>query len=740
VLLAMVALAGCGTTAEEHFARAREYEKQGKDPEAAVEYLRTIEEQPQHGDAHYRLAQAYERIGDSANAAKSYIRAADILNDNAEVQLKGGTMLLLNKRFEEARTRANRALSIDPRNIPAQILLAHALSAMRQTGPALAAIQKAIELDPTRGGTYADFAMFQFSTGSFEQGETNLKKAADATPPTAMAQMTLASLYWAQGRLDEAEVYLKRAVETDVTGVRASRALATFYLGNNRADEAEQHLKTIADRTRSIASRLALADYYITLRKPDQARLLLNQLATEAPSYDAARSRLAALLYADGKRDDAHAFLDATLGEKPDSARARLTKASFLLAEHKLDEAVTQLKAALAADAASVQAHYLLASIYAARQDPVSAAAEFNQILSIDPDSVPAMMELARLNLAAGRSEVAAQFAQQAVDARPSVDTALLLARTLVGRREISRAEIVLRPYLANATSADVLTTAGEVYVGIGESQRGRALIERAAALNPDDPVPVESLVALDLNEGNLRGARATIEPRLMRRPKDSRLLVLGARVAGSGGDSARMAELLKAAVENDPNNTMAYALLGQLYATQGKLEDALREYDRITARDPRSVPAHTMAAMILEGLGRIDDAQKRYQRVLDIDARAGVASNNLAWLYAAHGGNLDQALQLAQTAKESMPETPDVNDTLAWIYYRKELPEMALPPLRIAVERQPANAVYHYHQGLVYMKTGDLDSARESLEKALKLDPRFSGAEDARKALQQLP
>jgi tetratricopeptide (TPR) repeat protein len=346
------------------------------------------------------------------------------------------------------------------------------------------------------------------------------------------------------------------------------------------------------------------------------------------------------------------------------------------------------------------------------------------------------MMELARLNMAIGRADVAAQLAQQAADARPNIDAALLLARSLVGRREISRAETVLRPYLADTTRADVLRLAGDIYVGIGESTRARDLLERAATLNPDDPAPVEGMVSLDLGEGNLARARAAIEPRLRRRPKDSRLLVLGARVAGAGGDGPRMMTLLKSAIDNDANNTDAYALLGQLYATQGRLEEAVQEYDRISARDPRSVPAHTMAGMLLDGLGRFDAAKQRYVRALEIDPRAAVAANNLAWLYAEKGGNLDQALQLAQLAKERMPEAPDVNDTLAWIYYRKDLPDMAVPPLRLAIERQPDNPIYHYHLALVFMKTGDIDSARESLERALRLNPAFDGAQDARKTL----
>ena len=94
-----------------------------------------------------------ERVGDLSNAAKSYIRAAAILVNDAEAQIKGGTMLLLNKRFEEARDRANRALILEPRNIRAQVLLAHALSGMRQTGQALASIQKAITSTDQRDTT-----------------------------------------------------------------------------------------------------------------------------------------------------------------------------------------------------------------------------------------------------------------------------------------------------------------------------------------------------------------------------------------------------------------------------------------------------------------------------------------------------------------------------------------------------------------------------------------------------------
>ena len=124
---------------------------------------------------------------------------------------------------------------------------------------------------------------------------------------------------------------------------------------------------------------------------------------------------------------------------------------------------------------------------------------------------------------------------------------------------------------------------------------------------------------------------------------------------------------------------------------------------------------------------------------MLEIDPRAAVAANNLAWIYAQDGGNLDIALQLAQTAKSQLPDQPEFNDTLGWIYYKKDLATLAIPPLQQSVEKDPKNPVYHYHLGLAYAKSGDKGKAKSSLEQALKLKPDFEGAAEARKVLASL-
>jgi Flp pilus assembly protein TadD len=142
------------------------------------------------------------------------------------------------------------------------------------------------------------------------------------------------------------------------------------------------------------------------------------------------------------------------------------------------------------------------------------------------------------------------------------------------------------------------------------------------------------------------------------------------------------------------------------------------------------------MVAMLLEAQGHASDAEKQYQQVLGIDARAAVAANNLAYIYVASNRNLDQALQLAQVAKEQLPNEPHVNDTLGWIYVKKNMASAALIPLELSVKKTPDDPVAQYHLGIAYEQSGDWNKAKTALNRALTLKPDFDGAAEARKAL----
>jgi tetratricopeptide (TPR) repeat protein len=94
-------------------------------------------------------------------------------------------------------------------------------------------------------------------------------------------------------------------------------------------------------------------------------------------------------------------------------------------------------------------------------------------------------------------------------------------------------------------------------------------------------------------------------------------------------------------------------------------------------------------------------------------DARSVIAANNLAYMYAETGENLDRTLSLAQVAVEQAPDNPALQDTLGWVYYKRDLPDLAVRAFEQSVAKQPAHALYHFHLRMGYAKSGYFDRAR---------------------------
>src|SRR5690349_18855554 len=144
--------------------------------------------------------------------------------------------------------------------------------------------------------------------------------------------------------------------------------------------------------------------------------------------------------------------------------------------------------------------------------------------------------------------------------------------------------------------------------------------------------------------------------------------------------------------------------LAGVLLAA-GKRDAALLQFDQLAQRDSTNLAARTMAAMIVHSQEKIEDAKKRYADIVNANPTAVVAANNLAWLYAEEkdGRNLDEALRLAQGAVRS--ENAETLDTLGWIYYKKQLPALAIPSFEKAIEKTPDNPAYHCHLALARLR-----------------------------------
>ncbi len=139
-------------------------------------------------------------------------------------------------------------------------------------------------------------------------------------------------------------------------------------------------------------------------------------------------------------------------------------------------------------------------------------------------------------------------------------------------------------------------------------------------------------------------------------------------------------------------------------------------------AKQPKSFGAHTALGVILQVQNRRDEARAHYESALAANPRSAVSANNLAWMMAEDGLELDRALALAQSAKAELPDAHEISDTLGWVYFKKGLHGPAVTAFRESVEKSPNTAIYHFHLGLAYASSGDAARAKEALWLALTL------------------
>ena len=726
--LLVVSIAACSNTEadkQRYLESGNQFFEQKKYQEAVVEYRNAIRLDERLGDARYKLAEAYAALGDARNAFREYVRAADLLPDNVDAQLKAATVLSLAGQFEDAKTRIQRVLDKDPRNVQAHVLLGNVLAGLRDIDAAVSQVEEAIQVDPSRGSSYTSLGALRLAQGERDAARAAFAKAVEVDPKSVDARLALAMFELQIGEAAAAEQTLNAALTLDPTHALANRAMASLYLVSGRPAEAERFIKAFVDASPSDRASFALADYYVAMRRDADAKAVLLPLTEREGTSSDAQVRLARIDYA-ADRAAAHRRVDGVLSTRPQHVDALLTKSRWLLAEGKTADSLGPAQAAVKAMPTNPAAHYLTGLIQSELRDLSAATTSFNEVLRLNPRVAAAQLQLSRLQLAQGAAAEAVQLAESALKNAPeSPEARVTLASSLIAQRDLSRSEPLVAELLKQYPNvAAVEALSGMQHLARRNLPMARAAYERALQLDPRSFPAIAGLTALDMADKKGDAARARVDAALAAAPNNVGLLLLASRVYLAVNDLQTAERTLRRVVELAPADSRAYSMLGQLYVAQQRLPEARAEFDVLASRNPKSVTARTLAAMLSHSTNELDDAKKRYRDILELDANAAVAANNLAWILAEEGKDLDEALRLAERAAAAAPNRPEIHDTVGWIYYRKELPALAIAPFEKSVSQAPENALYHYHLGLAHAKSGNIEQARRSVATALKLQP----------------
>ena len=149
----------------------------------------------------------------------------------------------------------------------------------------------------------------------------------------------------------------------------------------------------------------------------------------------------------------------------------------------------------------------------------------------------------------------------------------------------------------------------------------------------------------------------------------------------------------------------------------------------------PDNIVVLSTLALVLDAAQRKPEAKQVYEATLKLEPNNAVVLNNLAFLLAETGGDLDDALTKAQRAKQLLPGLFEISDTLGWIYLKKNLADNAIDIFKDLVAKEPSHSTYRFHLGMAYSQKGDKTKALEQLKEALKYNP----SKEEKEKIQQL-
>jgi Tfp pilus assembly protein PilF len=113
VAILFVQCIGCASKEEKearHLERARQYVEKTEFKKAVIEFRNVVQLDPENDAAHYELGETYLKLQQGREAFQSFSRAVSVNPENMKAQLKMGQILLLGKRTEEAKKKAELVL------------------------------------------------------------------------------------------------------------------------------------------------------------------------------------------------------------------------------------------------------------------------------------------------------------------------------------------------------------------------------------------------------------------------------------------------------------------------------------------------------------------------------------------------------------------------------------------------------------------------------------------------------
>jgi tetratricopeptide (TPR) repeat protein len=650
------------------------------------------------------------------------------------------------KFYGQLKTLLPELLAKDPRCFECLRIQGYLQLADRQPAEAIASFRRADEIRPMQDETVRGLVIALGQNKQPDEAEDLALKLIAKDKTYGQIYDDLYAAYQSENRPTDAERIFQAKVANNPSVVAYRMQLAAHYFSNKRDGEAEATLRPLREDGKSFPhGRLELARFYMRLAKWTEARTILDEIARQDKA-----SRQVALdlefqtMVAQGHNDEALQLAAQILKEFPSDSGARFLRASLWVDSKDGSKAAAALKELNGMRVergnqplfwqAMGQAYILLREVNKAEE-------AFRQAATLGADFKQPRVSLAELSLGAGKPDAALRYADEAIAIDPLDGHARMLrASALMSSNRLPEATAELTTLVRAAPGfEDAQLQLALIYLSQKRYASAEAIFNKFYHVGNRDLRALTGLTQINMAAGHPQHALDILNADLKRssNPDGVRRLLVQTYLAAHQPEAAiqQYAEMSKA----EPRSMRDYYLLAQSYRAKGDLPSAISNLELADHTTPNDPGVLSLLAFLLQQSGRNQQAVETFRHVLKLRPEDTNTMSNLAYSLAESGGDLNEALRLAESAMRAAPRVPAYADTVGFIYLKKKMPDAAIQALQNVARNSPGNPRFMYHLALAQLDLGRAGEARATLTAALANKPSQPESVQIREALERI-
>ncbi len=709
---------------------------------------RIIELEPTNIDANVRLGKLMMMVDQLDRAVEISDAMLLVDNQHPEVQALRAAVLLKLGDTENAIAAANRALELEPGNLNAVQILAAERFSRRDYDGALAFINQSSEdIGQNKDLMLISIMIFE-AKNDLPSAEEYYNRLITAFPDDEDLRAGLVRFYVKHNNVDAAEAEVRNIAAMDPANYEKSIDVVRFLNTYRGGDAAEAELNSLIQRgTDVVRYELALAEFYLTSNKRERAVEVLSRIVDRAGSSEdglTARGRLGELAMAEGRNEEAARIVEEILEIDNANIIALEIRGSLNIAAERYDNAIQDLRIVLSEKPDSGRAALLLSRAYELTGSIELADDTLADALRFSKNS--ADMAVAYANFLIKQSAIprAEDVITSVLDVQPTnIELLQMLARIRLMRQNWIGAQQVA-DVIRELDSEGVTATQIEGLALSGQQNYEESIAAFRSAYQSGERASgsLASLIGSYMRAGKADEAKEFLESILQDNENNYQAQILLGQVQLNVGENDLAVASFEKAKSVDPENSAAYINLVSYYASQDDLSSALATVDEGIAAATNKVGLSLVKAGIYEREEDYEMAISIYEDLIAQDNINDVVINNLASLLSEHRSD-EASMQRAQdlAARFRQSSVPHFKDTLGWIYYKVGDIQAATSLLQDVVEQMPNMAIFRYHLGMSYMAGERTEAAKREFEEIVRISETqpFEQIEEVRNLLADL-